>query len=156
MAATTPNTILLQVNGDEKPVFERQVATAVVTPGDLLELLSAGTVQAVATAGKINQRMFALENLYASDPTLLSLNQTYAVGDNARYIYGQNGDLVYARLAASQTVSAGDILGPSTTAGCLQKVATVDATVIAGSPVGTAEEAVTTTGSTGRIRVRLF
>ena len=156
MAASTPNTILLQVNGDEKPVFERQAATAVITPGDLLELLTATTVQACATAGKINQRMFALENPYASDPTQLSLNQTYAVGDQVRYIYWQCGDLVYARLAASQTIAVGDVLGPSATAGCLQKIATVDATVVTEAPVGIAEEAVTTTGSTGRIRVRLF
>ncbi len=154
MAATTPNTILLQVNGDEKPVYERQAAAA-TTPGDLIELASATTVTPVGSAGKVNSRAFALENPYASDPTALSLNQTYAIGDNVRYVYAQPGDLIYARLAASQTVAVGDVLAASATAGCLAKV-TVDATTLAAAPVGVAEEAVTTTGSTGRIRVRSF
>lgn len=154
MASTTPNIILLQVNGAERPIFERAAAAA-VTPGDLINVTSAGLVTPIAAANTPNARMFALENPYAPDPTLTALAQAYATSDQVRYVHAQGGDMVYARLATSQTVAIGDVLGPSATAGCLAKL-TVDATTIAGAPCGIAEEAVTTTGAVGRIRMRVI
>ena len=154
MASSTPNIILLQVNGAERPIFER-LAGGTVTPGDHLTLGTNGRVTALAGAGAVSRKMFALENPFAPNPAQTALAQTYAEHDNVRYVYAQPGDLVYARLAASQTIDVGDILVASATGGCLAKV-TIDATVLTGAVVGVAEEAVTTTGSTGRIKIRVL
>jgi len=153
MASSTPNIVLLQVNGSERPPFEALTAAA-LTPGDLVEKNSSGNLAAIASAGKVNGKLFVLENPFASDPTQTALAQTWASGDSARYVYAQRGDLVYARVAASQTVVIGSQMISTTTAGCLG-VTTVDATTLDGALVGLAEEAVTTTGSTGRVKVRI-
>lgn len=155
MASTTPKTILLQqnANGDFRPIYGRPAAVA-TTPGSLLELTTALKVTPVAAAGKVNGKMFALENPFAILQDALSIDQDYPVDEEVRYIYAQSGDLIYARLAASQTVAIGDVLVSTTTPGCLGK-ATVDATTLSGAIVGIAEEAVTTIGATGRIKVRV-
>lgn len=155
MASVNPNVVVLQTNGYTRPPFERAGAVA-VTPGDLLELTSTGQVTPVATLSKQTGRLFAVENPFAPDPKQTALAQAYAVGDQVRYVYGQSGDLINARLAASQTVAIGDYLTSSATAGCLAKPSAVDATLIDGSIIGVAEQAVTTTGSVGRIQVRLL
>lgn len=155
MASSTPNIVLLQVNGSERPIFEAPAASA-ITPGDLVSKNSSGNLASFSGANTLNSRMFALENPFASDPTQTALAQQWASGDSVHFIYGAPGDVVNARLAASQTIAIGDVLGPSATAGCLAKITTVDATVVVDAPVGIAEEAVTTTGSTGRIKVRIL
>lgn len=153
MAASASKTILLEVNGAERPIHEKLVATAAVTPGDLLAVT--GTVTPLATAGAVNLRAFALENPYAPDSTLAAINQDYSVGDSCRFVFAQAGDLVNANIAASQTVSVGSQLVSTTTGGQLG-VTTVDATTLAGALVGIAEEAVTTgVGATARCRVRI-
>ena len=152
MAASTSKTILLEVNGAERPIYEKLVATAAVTPGDLLAVTA--TVTPLASAGAVNQRAFALENPYAPDPTATAISQDYSVGDSCRYVFAQPGDLVYANIAASQTVVIGDPLGASATGGCLAKL-TVSATTLEGAIVGYAEEAVTTSGAVSRIRTRI-
>lgn len=154
MASTNPNIILLEINGTDTPSVHESPANAAVTPGDLLYELSTGKVAGLATGGAANLRMFALENPYAPDPTATAISQTYAENDYVRYIYAPRGALVYARLAASQTITKGDWLIASSTAGCLAKE-TVDGDTIANSLVGIADESVTTTGSVGRIRVRI-
>lgn len=153
MAASTSKTILLGVNGAERPIFEKLVATAVVKPGDLLAVTA--TVTPLASAGAVNQRAFALENPYAPDPTAAAIDQTYAVGDSCRYVFAQAGDLVLANIAASQTVVVGSQLVATATAGRLGTT-TVDASTLAGALVGIAEEAVTTgVGETARCKVRI-
>lgn len=155
MASSNPNIVLLESNdGGIRPVFER-IAAATILPGDLIELNSSGQVTPVASAGKVNACMIALENPFAPDPTQPALTQSYAANDMVRYVFAQRGDLINARLAASQTVAIGDTLAPSATGGCLAKI-TIDATTLAGAPVGVAEAAVTTTGAVGRVRVRIM
>lgn len=154
MAISRPNVVLVQVNGAERPVLEKPAATTIY-PGDLVEVTSASALTPVASAGKVVGRAFALENPFAPDPTQSALAQAYAANDQVQHTYAQSGDLVNARLAASQTVAVGDVLASSDTAGCLAKI-TVDATTLAGAPVAIAEEAVTTTGSTGRILARVL
>ena len=154
MASSRPNIVLVQVNGAERPVLEKAAAAAVY-PGDLIEVTSAGLVTPVASAGKVNGKAFALENPFAPDPTQSALAQAYVANDQVPHVYAQGGDMVNARLAAAQTVAIGDVLASSSTAGCLAKI-TVDATTLAGAPVAIADEAVTTTGSTGRILVRVL
>lgn len=153
MSLSRPNVILAQVNGGDRPVNEK-VAAATITPGDLLELTTAGLLTPVVTAGKPNGRMFALEVLYQPLATVSAMAATWATGDWVRFVYAQSGDLVQCRLATSQTVVIGDVLIASATGGCLAKT-TVDATTLAGAIIGIAEEAVTTTGSTGYILVRI-
>lgn len=155
MASTTANIVLLQANGVERIEFEK-VAAATVTPGDLLEFTSSGTVTPVASAAKQQTGIFALVNPFAPDPKATALSQAYASGDQVRMIYAQRGDLVNARLATSQTIAVGDYLTSSATAGCLQKISTIDATTVTGALVGVAEVAVTTTGSVGRVTVRIL
>ncbi len=153
MAASTPNTILLQVNGAERPIFEKAAVSAVVVPGDLL-VVSSGSVTPHASSAGVHNKMFAVENPYAADPTTPAIDQSYAVGDFVRYIYAQAGDLVYARLATSQVAAIGSALVASGTAGLLA-VATVDGNTLEGALVGYCEEAVTTTSSILRIKVRI-
>lgn len=153
MAASTSKTILLEVNGSERPIFEKLVASAAVTPGDLLAVTA--TVTPLASAGAVNQRAFALENPYAPDPTATAISQDYSVGDSCRYVFAQPGDLVYANIAASQTVSIGSQLISTSTGGQLGTT-TVDASTLAGALVGIAEEAVTTGGGeTAHCKVRI-
>ena len=154
MAATAPHVILINTNGAERPVLSDRVVTATTLPGSIVEVSSAGKLTKISTAVKQNNQIFVLENPYATDDTATALSQTYAADDEARYIYAQPGDVVYAILAASQTVAIGDPLVTTTTAGALGK-GTIDATVVDGAIVGYADEAVTTTGATGMIKVRI-
>lgn len=156
MASTTPKTILLQqnTNGDFRPIYGWPAAVA-TTPGSIVELTSAAKVTPIATGGKVNMKMFALENPFNGVINGLAIDQDYPVDEEVRVIYAQRGDVIYARLAASQSCSVGDLLITSSTAGCLAK-ATVDATTLEGAVVGIAEQAVTTTGSVGRIKVRVL
>ena len=155
MASSTPHIVFLESNGALPPAIHERPANATVTPGDLCLINSDGEVDPIASAGAFNQRIFALESPFGDDPTASALANTYATGDYVRYVFGRPGDLVYARLAASQTIVIGDALISTTTGGCLGKE-TVDADTVANSVVGVAEEAVTTTGSVGRIKVRLI
>lgn len=153
MSSSTPHIVLLEINGAE-PHRQERPADAAITPGDLCEVNSDGELAPIASAGKHNARIFALESYYADDPTQPALAQAYAAADYVPHIYAPRGALVYARLAASQVIGIGDPLISSTTGGCLAK-ATVDGSTISGAIIGYAEEAVTTTGAAGRVKVRI-
>jgi hypothetical protein len=154
MASSTPKTILLEVNGAERPIFEKLVVTTAVTPGDLLSISTAGKVAPYNGAAGATNKMFALENPYAATSTSAAIDQDYAVGDLCRFVFAQPGDLVYAWLADSQTATIGSPLVSTTTAGHLG-VGTVDASLVEGALVGFADEAVTTSGAVARIKVRI-
>lgn len=153
MAATTHRTVLLQVNGSERPIYSDKVAAnGNIMPGALIELASATTVQPIATADKFNARMFAVEASHAPLVNTPNIDQAYASGDNVYFIYAQPGDLVYAIIDSSQTVTVGSRLAASGVAGRLS----VETTNVDGTIVGIAEEAVTTgTGATTRCKVRI-
>lgn len=153
MAATTPNIVLLSVASGERVEWNDRVVAASTIPGSLVEVNSGNKLALIAAAAKPNSKIFVLENLYCDD-NLKSLDAPYAADDGCRYVYGQPGDVVYARLAASQTVAIGDPMVSTVTGGCVGK-GTLDATVVDGALIGFAEEAVTTTGATGRIKVRI-
>jgi len=154
MAATAPHTVLVSTNGAERPILNDRVATASTVPGCIVEVASTGKLTKISSAAKQNNRIFVVENPYATDHTASALSQAYAADDAVFYVYAQPGDIVYALLAASQTISIGSPLVTTTTAGALG-TATIDATVVTGALVGFAEEAVTTTGSTGYVKVRI-
>jgi hypothetical protein len=154
MASSAPHIVLLSVNDGERNTFNDRVVAASTLPGSLVEVASTGKLAKIAAAAKPNSKIFVLENPYAADDTLMVLDQPYATDDGCFYIYAQTGDVVYAILTASQVVAIGDPIVSTVTGGAVGK-GTLDATVVTGALIGYAEEAVTTTGATGRIKVRI-
>ena len=61
MASSVGHVVVLQVNGLERPVFEKQAKTATVKPGHLLEI-STGKVQPNSVAGAASVKMLAVEH----------------------------------------------------------------------------------------------
>lgn len=145
MASSTPNIIVLQINGGERPIFEKP-SSAAVTPGTLLTI-GATTLAENGTAAKAGHflRAVAVENPYAPLPTSSPLAQDYASGDTVRFVYPQPGDMMYLWLKAGQNVAYGATL-ETATAGELQATTT-------GAIVCVAEEAVNAVAAS-RIRVR--
>jgi hypothetical protein len=146
MASSTPHVVVLQVNGLERPVFERQANTATVKPGHLLELAS-GKVQPNATAGANNVKMVAVEHGFRNPASgVMNLETAFPADDIVPFIYPQSGDLLYMILKQGQNVAAGAKLEMAT-GGELQAIST-------GALVGIAEEAVNATAAATRIKVR--
>lgn len=155
MAKTTPDTILLRVNGgpnDERPVYEDLLAVAAVTPGDLIEHNSGGVRR--HNAAGIAQKMFAVENPYI-DPRVTAtkaVDTSYASGAAVRRIYPQTGDVIWGWIADGETVAVGSPL-ISAGAGSLGTV-TIDADDLEGTLVAWSEEAKTASGKT-RCKIRI-
>ena len=153
MASSTPKTVILEINGAERPIYDHlAAATATIKPGMLITKASATTVTPVASADVVSTRMIAVEAPWADDNTAAAIDQAYDSGDNVRMIYAQPGDLIYMRLSASQVASLGSVLAASGTAGELS----VETTNVGFNVIGVADEAVTTTGAAGWIRVRIL
>lgn len=146
MAKSTPNIICLQVNGGERPIFEKK-SSAAVTPGELLAI-GATTLAAYGTAAKAVGFLMAVavENPYAPDPTAAAIAQDYASGDTVRYVIPQPGDMLYMWLKSGENVAYGAGL-ETATAGQLQAVTT-------GTIIAVAEEAVNASAAAARIKVR--
>lgn len=120
-------------------------AAAAITPGHLLALNSAGAYVPHNSAGAQPERLFAVENALAGK----GINDAYASGDRIQIHVAAPGDEVSAWLTTSQTVVVGDQLA-SAGNGSLRKKNSGD------FPVAIAIEAVTTTTSAARIRVRVL
>lgn len=146
MASSTPNVICLQVNGGERPIFEKK-SSAAVTPGELLAI-GASTLAAYGTAAKAVGflKAVAVENPYAPLPTSPAIDQDYASGDTVRYIIPQPGDMCYMWLKSGEDVAYGAGL-ETATGGQLQEVST-------GTIIAVAEEAVNAASAAARIKVR--
>lgn len=91
-----PNSILLKTNNE----WERREADAgaAILPGELLEFALDGDLQPHATAGGNTSRLFAIENELVGK----GISDSYSSGDRVLYVRARPGDVVYARLAASQ------------------------------------------------------
>ena len=88
-------------------VIEEIIATAVViTPGMLLELTNAGTVQAHSTLGGNLLQMFALEDEMQGK----GIDDNYVASDKIQVVIPRRGDIIYAILADDQDVDIGDFL----------------------------------------------
>ena len=88
-------------------IIEEYVATAaVIKPGYLLELTSAGTVQAHSTSGGNVLPMFALEDELQGN----GIDTSYAVSVPIQVWIPTRGDMVYAKLADGQSATVGDFL----------------------------------------------
>ena len=81
-------------------------AAAAITPGMLVELTSAGKVQAHSTAGGNAQRMFAFEDELQGK----GINDAYATDDKVQVWVCRPGDQVYAILPDGQNIAVGDLL----------------------------------------------
>lgn len=152
MAASSPKTILLEVNGSERPVHEAYAATGTIKPGMILKRSSATAVTPIASADAVNTRMFAIETSWADDMTSPAIDQAYDSGDNVKFIFAQPGDVVYAWLADGESASVGSYLATSATAGVL----VVEETNTDARLIGIAEEAVAPSGAAGRIKMRVL
>ncbi len=136
------NTIKLKKYLD---VIIERVAAATITPGMLLELTTGNLVQAHSSLGEeVAPIMFALENELEGE----GIDTDYAATDPVQCWIAQRGEEVYALLADNQDIDIGNKL-KSYGNGMLCKYveADSDATGHQASIVGTALEAVDTTGS---------
>jgi len=140
-------------------VQEEITATAAaITPGMLLELSSAGLVQAHSTAGGNVLPMFAFEDELQGR----GIDTDYAISTRVQVLIPRRGDIVNALLADGETAVIGSFL-ESNGSGALQ-VHVADASnvaVIPNSIVGQAIEAVDLSDSAnltavGRIQVRIL
>jgi len=82
------------------------VAAAAITPGMLLELTSAGKVQAHSSAGQNAFPYFALENELEGG----GISDAYAAADRVKVWIPGRGDVVHALLADGQNVAIGDFV----------------------------------------------
>ncbi len=150
MASSTFNTILVTINGSERPLFEYEADEA-LTPGELVRFDADDELEPHGTAGGVAQKIFVVENPYAETHTAKSIDTDYALGDYARVVFAQPGDVVYAWLAAGETAIKGSAL-ISDAAGAL-KVETVDGDTVAGSIVAFADEDKDNSGGGARVRI---
>lgn len=102
------NTIVLK---NYLNIFEEYEAAAAITPGHLIELIAAGTVQVHAAADGLAIPMFAIADALQGK----GIDDAYAAADRVQCWIPQRGDQVNALLANGETtvigsklVSAGD------------------------------------------------
>ena len=136
---------------------DTRVAAAAITPGELVEVNSAGAVAAHSTAAGVAAGGFAFENELLGK----GIDTDIAAGDQVPVGYFHSGAIVNAFLDVSQTIAAGDAL-ESAGNGNLQARTPFSqsgtspfAVIPEGHTVGFAEEAVTTTAARLRIKVRV-
>jgi len=85
---------------------EEAVAAGTITPGNLLEVDSAGKVVVHNTEGAASERAFALEDALQGN----NQDQDYSSGDVVTYLLATPGDEVSAFIKAGGTIAIGDIL----------------------------------------------
>jgi hypothetical protein len=140
-SATTPKTIRLGGCGIQREA----VAAVAITPGMLVAINGDGEAIPHATADQETQPAFAVE--YAL--TGRGIDDAYAIGDNVIYEVLPQGAMVYATLAANQTITKGEKL-TSDGAGRLKTAA--DTSFV----IAEAREDVTTTGDPGRVKCEVL
>jgi len=138
--------------------FEEFTAIGVITPGNLLEITSAGKVQRHSAAGSKTITILALEdNLQGKD-----INGDYAVGDKVQTWIPQTGDQAYMLLANGESVVKGDAL-TSNGDGTLKKFVAASSAAVIEAPeviVAISDQALDMSGSSAvdpspRIEVRI-
>lgn len=162
-----PNTIKIKKYLD---IIEEYVAASAITPGELIEVTSANTVQAHSSAGQNILQMVALEDELQGK----SITDDYAAADPVQCWVTQRGEIAYLILNDGENVVIGDFLEsagngnvqkhvPDFETGDSSGVANV--TVYSNQIVGVAVEAVNLSASSGaessalqgsqRIKVRI-
>lgn len=138
-------------------IREEYVAVAAITPGNLVEVTSAGKVQKHSTAGGNVLPMIAIED--AMQGKLIT--GAYAADDQVQVWVPTRGDIANMLLANGETVVIGDFLESDGLGQVRKHVADSAGAVEAANPiVGVALEAVDMSGSDGvdpdgRILVRI-
>lgn len=135
----TPKTVLLK--GD--PLAGEAIAAGAISPGDLIELTTSGTVQVHASASAITPKLIARE----LEITGKGLSDNYAAADTTLYYVARSGDEFFMFLKAGENVAIGALL-ESAGDGTLQAVTT------AGEPLFEALEAEDLSG-TGAVDTRM-
>ena len=103
MAKTNPRTILLKGEVNRR----QSDAAATITPGDLLELTSSGTVQRHSDArGFAGLRYFAVENDIVGD----GIDDNYAATEAVQYQAARPGEEILASIADGEVIAIGDML----------------------------------------------
>lgn len=92
------------VKGD--PITKEAAAGGTLYPGYLVTLNSSGALIAHATAGGNAIPRFCVENSDIGD----GVDDTYASGDNCKYVVARPGDEIQARMATGQNIAIGDAL----------------------------------------------
>lgn len=82
---------------------EEAAAAAALTPGHLIELIAAGTVQKHSTEGGYAERAFALEDALQGK----GIDDAYAAADPVSYLLAAPGDVVFAYIKAGENVAKG-------------------------------------------------
>jgi len=138
---------LLQVNGLERPVFEKLAGAATIKPGHMLTTNGADVV--INATAKIDTTLMVAmaPGVRNTSGTTLNIETAYADNDTVPFIYPQAGDLVYMILEQGENVAAGAAL-EAADGGELQ--AFTD-----GAVIGIAEEACNATAAATRIKVRI-
>ena len=129
-------------------IINNYTAASGITPGHLVELIAAGTVQSHGTASGFNGANFALEDELQGK----TIDDAYVATDIVQVLTATPGDEVLALLADGETVAIGDSL-ESKGDGTLREFTS-------GTIIATALEAVDMSGSagvdpSGRISVRI-
>ncbi len=147
MASSTPHTILLEVNGLERPVFEKLAGAATIKPGHALVTDGADVV--INPTEKVALvKMVAIEHGFReTSGTTVNIETAYADNDTVPFIYPQAGDLVYMILESGENVAAGGLLELAD-GGELQAFTN-------GAVFGHAEAACNATAAATRIKVRI-
>lgn len=142
MASDTESKVIL-LAGMPQQYEAVTAASEAILPGHLVNLNSAGALIKHATDAGLSGKTFASIDSYAGG----SIAVAYSDGETAPYYACAPGDEIYAILEDGHAVAIGDFL-ESAGDGTLQPVS-------GNFPVCQAIEAVTTSGSTARIRVRV-
>ena len=140
------------------PVRYEYVCNAAITPGHLCEMMSTGKVRVHATAGGSTEKLIALEDENQGG----EIGTAYTAANLGLFAVFNPGDVAYMLLANGETAAIGSKL-ESYGDGTLRVVDTDTsaATIVVGSIVGVALEAVDMSSSssvdpTGRIKVRIM
>ena len=146
---TTANVVFSGPARNVQPITrEAKIAAAqTILPGHLV-ILSSGKWAGVTTQGGAPGFCIADMNVIEQK----NVSAALTVGDNAKAFVPEVGDTYNLVLADSQTVVVGSALTSSATAGEIELAALTGATV--DQVLFIAEEAITTSGATARIRVR--
>ncbi len=137
-----PKTIALK--GDY--IRKEGIASAAITPGDLIEFGGANDLRVHSTVGGKARKAFALEN----DLIGRDFDAAYALGETVQYGVFVPGSEVYARLVATETCTKGQAL-QSGGNGRLQTTSAT--TLLEDAIVAWALETITVAGSRVKVEV---
>lgn len=151
MARTTEsNKVVIQSAKLDGPTMDSDVGSgSSIFPGHLLAKRTNGMILH-PTARGFAAPLFATHHRTPNTDTYAGsaiLQTPYAKGETVYFVRGQQGDIVRARIKASESTVLGVTLLGSDGAGHVQAIGTAGVTAGTSNPVGLAWETITTAGS---------